>query len=268
MNNLKWYKLNKSNESMIAFLEDKFTELEEIITNKTGDFLWRFSGALISAIVSFYVGQVMTSLNSENNKFDLCFACKIVLSCIAIFAITFTMVQVLKKIIIKITALKNNKKNTKDIYDLEKVFYQKVFNDMLTAFSLEKKAKQIISEIENIDDATQEKKMIKMYILEAVFYFNDAIYSIEKNKMFEIYNCERYEYTEFLKHIDVDNISYILNSSIESLNRMKTMLKMMLKNDENIDDILDDNLERKIDKTKDMLKEYLHNITEQGKCII
>ena len=97
-----------------------------------------------------------------------------------------------------------------------------MLNDIVTGISLEKKACELAAsmkknktEFQNLEDTkkgiktfqnmesiqesetpVQDSDLYIIYLMESVFYFNEATHNITKNNIFEIYNPGRENYTE------------------------------------------------------------------------
>ena len=295
MNGTKWYKLNKSNESLQVFLEERFTELEDEISKKISSAIVNIGELIFSAGLAFALEKDMDPLQFIWNKFSIlqsqsfCFI-REAISCTSIFVLTIGICHLLIWGIRKIqNSIIDNKATPKDAYRLQKYFYMQVLNDIVTGISLEKKACELAAstkknktEFQDLEDTkkgiktfqnmesiqesetpVQDSDLYIIYLMESVFYFNEATHNITKNNIFEIYNPGRENYTEFLKVINPDNICNIIEICISTLDRIKAALEAKGQNSQMAQDAKElfsaykDSIEKQIlETTKNEKQDY------------
>ena len=117
--------------------------------------------------------------------------------------------------------------------------------------------------IQESETPVQDSDLYIIYLMESVFYFNEATHNITKNNIFEIYNPGRENYTEFLKVINPDNICNIIEICISTLDRIKAALETKGQNSQMAQDAKElfsaykDSIEKQIlETTKNEKQDY------------
>jgi len=226
MNGTKWYKLNKSNESLQVFFEEYFEKLETTISDKISAAIKSFGELIFSAVLAFFLEISFDPLNSIWNKISFLqgekyISLKVIISCGSVFIIILMSCRLLVWLGAKIKAFfSDNKATPGDAYRLEKYFYKQILNEIVTGISLEKKACELEKNMESSETLEQDKALYKIYLIEAVFYFNETTYNISKHNIIEINNEEREQYTEFLNSMNPVIIYSIFEMCVSTLERI------------------------------------------------
>lgn len=257
MNGTKWYKLNKSNESLQVFLEERFADLEANISSKISSVIESVGEIVFSAGLSFTLEKKTDPLNFIWNKFTLfqeesLSFLRMSLSCAIIFLLSMAFCHLLVLGVDKIKKyITDDKETPQDAYRLEEYFYKQVLNDIVTGISLEKKACELSQNMNVKTTLKQDSDLHIIYLIESVFYFNEAIYNINEHNIFEINNPARENYTDFLKSINSDVICNIFQICIETLERIIVELQIEEKNYQMAED------------AKKIFLEYVNSIRKQ-----
>lgn len=231
MNGTKWYKLNKSNEPILITLREELQDLENAISSDLSSALITVAEIVFSGLLTYFIGEKIDLLSFywqyvgiiPNNSQVLWGT---VLFCCIAFLGTIGICKLLTFGLSKIkNTFKDKKKTLLGIYQLERYFYQKVLNDIITGVSLEKKSCELLAQMDNSLSPVQDKNLSSIYLVEAVFYFHEALRSIDEKHLFEVSNNEREEYTNYLKAINSGVICNIFLSSEETLSRIIATLE-------------------------------------------
>ena len=116
---------------------------------------------------------------------------------------------------------------------------------------MEKKACELSQNMNVKTTLKQDSDLHIIYLIESVFYFNEAIYNINEHNIFEINNPARENYTDFLKSINSDVICNIFQICIETLERIIVELQIEEKNYQMAED------------AKKIFLEYVNSIRKQ-----
>lgn len=226
MNGTKWYKLNKSNEPLEVFLEERFAELESTMSSKISSGIVNIGEIVFSAGLTFLLEREFDPfkkvwdvfLASKENTFSFMTTS---VSCIIIFLFSIAISHF---VIFCIKAAKgffsDNKSTPSDAYKLEEYFYKKVLNDIVTGISLEKKSYELLQNIEKSETREQDINLHLIYLMESTFYFNQAISHITERNIIEIDNPNRIEYTDFLQSVNPNILCEIFTICIKTLDRI------------------------------------------------
>lgn len=231
MNGTKWYKLNKSNEPILVTLHEELLNLESTISGDLSSALITVAEIVFSGLLTYFIEKKVDLLSPiwpylgvvPNGTLTILGT---VLSCSIVFLGTIGACKLAVFIVKRIKKnCRDEKKTLLGIYQLERYFYQKVLNEIITGVSLEKKSFELLSEIESSSSPVQDKNLSSIYLVEAVFYFYEALGSIKEKHLFEVSNKNRQEYTDFLNAIDPHVMCEILLMCEETLTRIVTTLE-------------------------------------------
>lgn len=226
MRGTKWYKLNKSNESLQIFLNESFSKLEVTVGDKIADGVTRVGEVIFSAGIAFAIEQKYDPLDNVwkclpfflDEKLGYI---RLTISSTVIFLagmlISHMLIWALKK---AKRTFRDNKATPKDAHALEQYFYKQVLNDIITGISLEKKADGLMKGHKFSTTKVQDSSLYLIYMVESVFYFGEAVKCIDELELFEIDNIRRKPYTDFLNSIDADSVCDIFQACIDTLDRI------------------------------------------------
>ena len=261
MNGTKWYKLNKSNESLQVFLEEYFEKLETTISDKISSAVKSFGELIFSAVLAFFLENSFDPLNSIWNKISFFQGekytlLKVIISCSSVFLIIWMSCRLLIWLGGKIKAFfSDNKATPGDVYRLEKYFYKQILNEIVTGISLEKKACELEENMKSSETLEQDRALYKIYLIEAVFYFNETTQNISKHNIIEINNKNREQYTEFLNSMDPVIIYSIFEVCVSTLERIIQGLEKYGQSSQGAK------------RAKEMFKQYMTAIKKQTSMI-
>lgn len=208
MNGTKWYKLNKSNEPLLITLHEELHNLETSMSSEISSALTTVAEIIFSGLLTYFIDRDVDLLSflwpsiavnpSQNTVFwGTILSCSVVfLGSIAACKLIIFLIKMLMK------TFNNEKKTQTGIFQLERYFYQKVLNDIITGVSLEKKSCELLAEVDNSVSSTQDKNLSSIYLIESVFYFHEALRAIAEKNVFWVSNEKREEYTDFLEAIN------------------------------------------------------------------
>ena len=235
MNGTKWYKLNKSNEPLEIFLEEQFSKLQESVGDKIFSGVINIGEIIFSAGLTFYLELAAASPQQIVKSFlpaegitkleafplynaEFCSFISITVS----FVITFIVSLVIAKGIIFLMkrTLLHHRETPMEAYKKEQYFYKKIMNDIITGISLEKKAFELNSGIGKSATPKQDLDLYIIYLMESIFYFNEAIVNIEDKDFVQINNPEEMDYTFFLYSINPDVICNTFQACVSTLDRI------------------------------------------------
>ena len=226
MRGTKWYKLNKSNESLQIFLNESFSKLEVTVGDKIADGVTRVGEVIFSAGIAFAIEQKYDPLDNVWKCLPFFLDEKLgyrrlPISSTVIFLagmlISHMLIWALKK---AKRTFRDNKATPKDAHALEQYFYKQVLNDIITGISLEKKADGLMKGHKFSTTKVQDSSLYLIYMVESVFYFGEAVKCIDELELFEIDNIRRKPYTDFLNSIDADSVCDIFQACIDTLDRI------------------------------------------------
>lgn len=226
MNGTKWYKLNKSNEPILITLHEELGNLENSISSDLSSALVTVAEIIFSGLLTFFIDRDIDLLSSywrcmgiSPSQSQILWGT--VLSCAVVFLGTIGMCKLVVFIVNGIRkTFKDEKKTLLGIYQLERYFYQKVLNDIITGVSLEKKSCELLAGLDTSTSPVQDKDLSSIYLVEAVFYFHEAYRSIAEKQIFEVANPERENYTAFLNEINPGVVCNIFLMCEETLYRI------------------------------------------------
>lgn len=208
MRGTKWYKLNKSNESLQIFLNESFSKLEVTVGDKIADGVTRVGEVIFSAGIAFAIEQKYDPLDNVWKCFPFFHDEKLgyirltissTVIFLAVMLISNMLIWALKK---AKRTFRDNKATPKDAHALEQYFYKQVLNDIITGISLEKKADGLMKGHKFSATKVQDSSLYLIYMVESVFYFGEALKCIDELELFEIDNIRRKPYTDFLNSIN------------------------------------------------------------------
>lgn len=242
MNGTKWYKLNKSNEPLEIFLEERFAELESTMSNKISSEIVNIGEIIFSVALTFLLEikadpfeGLWSSLPFFKGNIPSFISTS--LSCIFIFLLLIAighLVVFIAKIIKSFFC--DNKSTPSDVYKLEEYFYKKVLNDIVTGISLEKKSFELHQNVNESITPDQDTNLHLIYLMESTFYFNEAISHITQRHIIEISNPDRIEYTNFLDSVNPNILCNIFEICISTLDRIISELEQYGQSIENAED--------------------------------
>lgn len=244
MNGTKWYKLNKSNEPLEVFLEERFAELESTMSSKISSGIVNIGEIVFSVGLTFLLEIKVDPFEKIWGIFPFfkgntpSFITTSV-SCIIIFLLSIAISHLVILCIKRIKAFfSDNKSTPSDAYKLEEYFYKKVLNDIVTGISLEKKSSELLQNIKKGKSETKEQdtNLYLIYLMESTFYFNQAISHITERNIVEINNPNRTEYTDFLKSVNPNILCDIFTICISTLKRIIPALEQHGQSVENASD--------------------------------
>lgn len=226
MNGTKWYKLNKSNEPLEVFLEERFAELESTMSSKISSGIVNIGEIVFSVGLTFLleikvdpfekIWGVLPFFKGNTPSFITTSA-----SCIIIFLLSIAISHLVILCIKKVKAFfSDNKSTPSEAYKLEEYFYKKVLNDIVTGISLEKKSSELLQNIKKSETKEQDIDLYLIYLMESTFYFNQAISHITERNIVEIDNPNRTEYTDFLQSVNPNILCDIFTICISTLKRI------------------------------------------------
>lgn len=242
MNGTRWYKLNKSNEQLEVFLEEHFSKLQETLSDKLFAGVISIGEIIFSAGLTFYLEQTSSSppqilisyLPEELveklevfffNNANLISFVSTTASCVITFIITIGIAKGIVFLLRKFGLCLFNKEDAKKAYNKERYFYKKVMNDIVTGISLEKKAFELYRNIENSETQQQDLDLYIIYLMESVFYFNEAIVNMDSNDFVQINDCKNIEYTLFLRSINPSVLCNTFQACVSALGRIASNLE-------------------------------------------
>lgn len=242
MNGTRWYKLNKSNEQLEVFLEEHFSKLQETLSDKLFAGVISIGEIIFSAGLTFYLEQTSSSppqilisyLPEELveklevfflNNANLISFVSTTASCVITFIITIGIAKGIVFLLRKFGLCLFNKEDAKKAYNKERYFYKKVMNDIVTGISLEKKAFELYRNIENSETQQQDFDLYIIYLMESVFYFNEAIVNMDSNDFVQINDCKNIEYTLFLRSINPSVLCNTFQACVSALGRIASNLE-------------------------------------------
>ena len=242
MNGTRWYKLNKSNEQLEVFLEEHFSKLQETLSDKLFAGVISIGEIIFSAGLTFYLEQTSSSppqilisyLPEELveklevfflNNANLISFVSTTASCVITFIITIGIAKGIVFLLRKFGLCLFNKEDAKKAYNKERYFYKKVMNDIVTGISLEKKAFELYRNIENSETQQQDFDLYIIYLMESVFYFNEAIVNMDSNDFLQINDCKNTEYTLFLRSINPSVLCNTFQACVSALGRIASNLE-------------------------------------------
>lgn len=242
MNGTRWYKLNKSNEQLEVFLEEHFSKLQETLSDKLFAGVISIGEIIFSAGLTFYLEQTSSSppqilisyLPEELveklevfflNNANLISFVSTTASCVITFIITIGIAKGIVFFLRKFGLCLFNKEDAKKAYNKERYFYKKVMNDIVTGISLEKKAFELYRNIENSETQQQDFDLYIIYLMESVFYFNEAIVNMDSNDFVQINDCKNIEYTLFLRSINPSVLCNTFQACVSALGRIASNLE-------------------------------------------
>lgn len=226
MNGTKWYKLNKSNEPILITLHEELGNLEGTISSDLSSALVTVAEIIFSGLLTYFIDRNINLLSfywqyrgiSPSSSQILWGT---VLSCAMVFLGTIGLCKLVVFIAKSIgKTFKDEKKTLLGIYQLERYFYQKVLNDIITGVSLEKKSCELLAGLDTSTSSVQDKNLSSIYLVEAVFYFHEALTSIAEKQIFETPNTQRKNYTAFLEEINSGVVCNIFLMCEETLQRI------------------------------------------------
>lgn len=226
MNGTKWYKLNKSNEPLEVFLEERFSELESTMSSKISSGIVNIGEIVFSVGLTFLLEIKVDPFEKIWGIFPFfkgntpSFITTSV-SCIIIFLLSIAISHLVILFIKRIKAFfSDNKSTPSDAYKLEEYFYKKVLNDIVTGISLEKKSSELLQNIKNSETKEQDTNLYLIYLIESTFYFNQAISHLTEKNIIEINNPNRTEYTDFLQSVNPNILREIFTICTSTLSRI------------------------------------------------
>ena len=226
MRGTKWYKLNKSNESLQIFLNESFSKLEVTVGDKIADGVTRVGEVIFSAGIAFAIEQKYDPLDNVWKYLPFFLDEKLgyirlTISSTVIFLAVMLISHMLSWALKKAKrTFRDNKATPKDAHALEQYFYKQVLNDIITGISLEKKADGLMKGHKFSTTKVQDSSLYLIYMVESVFYFGEAVKCIDELELFEIDNIRRKPYTDFLNSIDADSVCDIFQACIDTLDRI------------------------------------------------
>lgn len=261
MNGTKFYKLNKSNEQLLMFLQEEFDLIEENMLSRTTAELVSIAEIVFSAILTFFLEKdikpfesLWTKIGVFQNNAQTNDMLKIVFSCAIIFCASILIIEITTRVVrFLLVSLHDNKSTGKDIYTLERIFYLKVLNEITTGLSLEKKSYELASAVAYNESETpiQDNNLSMLYLNESLYYFHEALHTIAESHMFEPGNPEREEYSNLLKELNPCLVCEVFDICISTLQRAKDRLQD--KNDGAV----------QADHAIDLFEQYKRNVKEQ-----
>lgn len=202
-----WDKPNKSNEPILIAIQEKLCDLGEMTSCDS-------SSVLITVVEIIFSGSLTYFVDNDIGLSSF-LPCGIVfLGIIAVCKLLGLIIKGIK------TIFTDRKKSLVGIFQLERFFYKKVLNDIITGISLEKKSCELQAEIKTSSSPTQDENLSFIYLVESVFYFHEALRSIADKNLFEVSNRRRKTYTYFLKEINPTMICDIFLACEETLLRI------------------------------------------------
>ena len=192
MKGTKWYKLNKSNETLQIFLNENFAKLESTVGDKISESVTRVGEIIFSASIAFAIEQKYDPLDDMwkhltfllDEKFGyIRLMISITVIFLAVMLVSHVLIWALKR---AKRIFRDNKATPKDAQILEQYFYKQVLNDIITGISLEKKADGLMKGHKFSATKVQDSSLYLIYMVESVFYFGEAIRCIDELKLFEI----------------------------------------------------------------------------------
>ena len=245
MKGTKWYKLNKSNETLQIFLNENFAKLESTVGDKISESVTRVGEIIFSASIAFAIEQKYDPLDDMwkhltfllDEKFGyIRLMISITVIFLAVMLVSHVLIWALKR---AKRIFRDNKATPKDAQILEQYFYKQVLNDIITGISLEKKADGLMKGHKFSATKVQDSSLYLIYMVESVFYFGEAIRCIDELKLFEINNITRKPYTDFLNSIDADSVCDIFQACIDTLDRIIGSFKSNGKNTKEAQNAMD-----------------------------
>ena len=260
MNGTKWYKLNKSNEPLEVFLEERFAELESTMSSKISSGIVNIGEIIFSVGLTFLLEIKVDPFEKIWNYFP-CFKdntplfITTSLSCIIIFLVSIAISHLVVFFVKQIKSFFNdNKSRPSDAYKLEQYFYKKVLNDIVTGISLEKKSFELVQNISKSETKEQDTNLFLIYLMESTFYFNEAIRHITEKDIIEMNNPSRTEYTNFLQSVNPCVLCNIFQICISTLDRIISALDQHGQSVENAND------------ARKTFRDYIESIENQMKA--
>ena len=227
MNGTKWYKLNKSNEPLVVFLDEKFRALELTVYSKIKSGIISVGEIVFGAELAFALSGKIDPLAFVWKHIpilvqDQFLYLRVILSNTTIFLGTIALCQLMVWFICKVKNIffSDNKGTPANAYKLKQLFYKLVLNDIVTGISLEKIAGELVKERGLNSIGVQDKNLYIIYLEESVFYFHEALNTILDNKIIEINNTTREQYTEFLQMMDASVVKSIFEMCVSTLDRI------------------------------------------------
>lgn len=221
MNGTKWYKLNKSNEPLQIILEEHFNKLEESISEKITSVIFSIGEIALSTVLSYIVTNYIALSKKHSIPILILISCGIFIGIVIVAHCLGYGIRVILKFI------KDKKSTPNGMHELEIIFYKKVLNDIVTGISLEKKATELYNQNDENSTPNQNDDLRTIYLVESIFYFNEATADINANNIFEINNSDRPNYTDFLSYMNYDVICNILNICVSTLTRIEGELQKL-----------------------------------------
>ena len=257
-NGTKWYKLTKSSESLQMFLEERISKIECDLSDKITEITVTLIEVLFSLTVTFFIETnqpaIINWINFDvSTKIDtIIFWVEAFLSFMVIFVIVFIIFHLICNKVLKIyEKLKDNKKTFEDRYRLKVYFYKQILNDIITGLSLEKKADELIKEKNQKPDTNgNNNDMYLIYLIEALFYFNEANQKIIDKNIIEITNRNRIKNIELIRLINPEFSKRIFQICIATLTRLDNALK-------------ENNFDYCVDELIEAYSSYIETIDEQ-----
>jgi len=231
MTGTKWYKLNKSNELLQITLHEELHDLEATLSDELTSALTTIAEIVFSGLLTYFIDEkvdllsfLWPYLSIIPNQSAVLWGTIILCSSVFLgsLAICKLVMYAFKKI--KDT-FKDAKKTQTGIYQLERYFYQKVLNDIITGISLEKKSYELNAETDKSVSPVQDQNLASIYLIESVFYFHEALTTIAEKHIFETANKKRTEYTDFLETVNPFMVCDVFFKCEQTLTRIKDILE-------------------------------------------